>query len=669
MNHRFVVMLVAAVSINSVQPMAALAQEQEQSLPATTGTGTGSAARPKVEQDGDFRVDGIGYTLPYYFQEGRSFKDLDAHVFYAHPFHLVVDENQSIRFDYDQESRTLTIFVRRPASSEAIENALRKELVTAARTQSVVIEPGTIPYRLSPLKPSSATFQLSKGLLDATTGQRTLVGSGNQVGIVGQEGAIAVHFHDVPRSGALKIVRDLQAGSNQVLFKYRFGGITTETCTAKSTERGVQDLDIFKKLSGSGGTGTVARHQVARIADQLVEEDVFTVDCADLVAGSQLLERLMNQLKVPAKSRRVAGWDEVEKLTAFDPDSFRADLTRVTKDIRNEVVRDQVEEAFNKATSESQSEQTEGGLEIGWKGFGGSIEGSFGEVSSESAAEARRAVSDALKKVGYTAEWSGNRFVPKSVDVHSVADMESSWGRSTKFQFQVDDVAVGEGALLLTETDRTAVMKGSVRSELEEDLREIRAAFQLLQAELVGLPEPIPVGGITMYVGREADLPESWVIAKGQRVTDRGSPLFGKTLPDLREQFVRGAPDDQAVGDAGGQDRKPRHSHNVDVEARIYRDSINGWWRRSLLCIDGNSDGDCDGSAGIDFSPWTDNAILVDQEYYALVIPKRDDSESHGHHVRITESSAGRDRSYRDSDYDRDNRPEFVALHFIVRIK
>ena len=408
---------------------------------------------------------------------------------------------------------------------------------------------------------------------------------------------------------------------------------------------------------------------MARIADQLIEEEVFTVDCADLVAGSQLLDRLMNQLRVSEDSRKVASWDDVEKLTAFDPDSFKADLTRAAKEIRNEVVRDQVEEAFNKATSESRSEQTEGGLEIGWKGFGGSIEGSFGEASSGSAAEARRAVSDALKKVGYTTEWSGKRFVPKSVDVHSVADMESSWGRSTKFQFQVDDVAVGEGALLLTETDRTAVMNGSVRSEVEEDLREIRAAFQQLQAELVGLPEPIPVGGVTMYVGHEADLREGWVVAKGQRVTDRESPLFGQFLPDLREQFVRGAPDDQTVGNTGGEDKKSRHSHNVDVRAKIYRDSITSWWRRSLLCIDGNSDGKCDGLSSVDFSPWTGIAIVEDPEYYALAIPKHDDRESHGHRVRITESSAGRDRPYRGSDHSRDNRPAFVALHFIIRTK
>ena len=178
----------------------------------------------------------------------------------------------------------------------------------------------------------------------------------------------------------------------------------------------------------------------------------------------------------------------------------------------------------------------------------------------------------------------------------------------------------------------------------------------------------VPIGGIIMWTGKSSELPDNWVIAKGQTVADQESPLFGKTLPDLRRRFVRGATDDQAVGDEGGQDNKPPHSHKIDVEAIVASDSINRWWSRPLLCDDLNDDNECD-YRGIDFSPWTDNSIMVDPDFYALTIPKTDGRQSHGHSVEIRESSAGSDRPHRDSSYDRENRPAFVALHYIVRIK
>ena len=636
----------------------------------TAPTGTGSSARPKVEKDGDFRVEGIGYTLFYYFEEGRSFESPDAHVFYTPPFHLVVDNAKNVRYHIDDESKSLTLWVRRPTSSEEIENSLREELVGAAKKSDLEnIDPKTHPYRLSPLTPNFAVFEISKGWVDTTTGTRIPLVSEQQKGIFEQGGAVAVDFYNIPSTAALKVVENLQRGVAQVSFKYEFGGISTETCTAQSTERGVQDLDIFKKLAGEGSVGTVARHQIARIADKVIERQVFTVDCANAKVGTQLLDLLLEQLDDrEGEAREVAGWDEISELTAFDADSFKADLTEAVKEIEQRDIQTKVDEAFAAATTQASSEEYGGGLGLGWAGFGGSLEASFGETSSESEREARRAVTDALEKTGYTTEWKGRKLVPKSVDVHSVADLKSSWGRSTKFEFKVDNVGTGDGALRLTESDRTAVMPLAVRSELDERLEKLAASLRRVEDRLAGLPEHVPVGGIAMYFGDEVDLPENWMIANGQRVTDRASPLFGVTLPNLRKRFVRGAKSDLDVGKTGGQDSKEEHRHEIIVESHISGTSIAGAKTQDLLCIDNEDWGRCAGEK-IDFSPLTDNAIIRSPKYDALVVSRGNNRVSHGHVVEITKSISTGEKNYEGSKYHRGNVPRYYSLHFIVRVK
>lgn len=75
-----------------------------------------------------------------------------------------------------------------------------------------------------------------------------------------------------------------------------------------------------------------------------------------------------------------------------------------------------------------------------------------------------------------------------------------------------------------------------------------------------------PVGGIIMFSGKTAELPENWRVCRGQVVTDSSSPLNGKQLPDLRGLFVRGASN---LGEVGNVDN---HGYIIQVDPFIMTD-------------------------------------------------------------------------------------------------
>jgi hypothetical protein len=77
----------------------------------------------------------------------------------------------------------------------------------------------------------------------------------------------------------------------------------------------------------------------------------------------------------------------------------------------------------------------------------------------------------------------------------------------------------------------------------------------------------VPVGTVVSWWRPDASTPipsDEWMIADGSTVTDPASPLQGQALPDLTERFVMGVPPD-AVGSTGGTNTlNLSHRHRVD---------------------------------------------------------------------------------------------------------
>lgn len=82
-----------------------------------------------------------------------------------------------------------------------------------------------------------------------------------------------------------------------------------------------------------------------------------------------------------------------------------------------------------------------------------------------------------------------------------------------------------------------------------------------------GIVSGIPVGSVISWWRPDANMPlpsDGWVIADGSVVTDSSSPLYGTTLPDLRDKFVMGV-SAAAIGQTGGTNTlNLSHQHQVD---------------------------------------------------------------------------------------------------------
>ena len=403
-----------------------------------------------------------------------SFSKLDSHVFYPSPYHLVVKEGGEIKHHFDEDDGTLTLWIRQPTTFERIEEDLRRELATVAIKQySATIMSGTEPYRISVLPLTSAVLELTK------TKKRSYEIEGAGL----QEGDIAVHFGDLSKAEIDKIVADLENNVTQLLFRYTFSGVSDETCTATFEDRGVQDIDLFKEVEGKGEEGLVARHQVVDIADQLVAQEIFKIRCAEGGLLSDLTKILMDRLENQER-RDVATWEELDKLIAFDVNSFKADVTEKLDTIENKVARKQALDALSEATSEAKSEAMEGGVAVGYGPFMAKAEASYANASSEAKSEAKRAFTDALEKRGLSVQWQGWKSEPKTIDVHSVADLYAKWAKDLTFEYSIPEGQEGREALLLTANDRTAIMPGQIRTNIDHRVLQLEDAVIRLSDQL-----------------------------------------------------------------------------------------------------------------------------------------------------------------------------------------
>ena len=105
-------------------------------------------------------------------------------------------------------------------------------------------------------------------------------------------------------------------------------------------------------------------------------------------------------------------------------------------------------------------------------------------------------------------------------------------------------------------------------------LASVPYAVQAQHAELArNSLDSVPVGAIVDFwwpSGMAYELPAGWLPCDGRVVNDPESPFNGKQLPDLRDQFVRGAPTSAQILDTGGsvshthQVSIPDHTHSID---------------------------------------------------------------------------------------------------------
>lgn len=194
-------------------------------------------------------------------------------------------------------------------------------------------------------------------------------------------------------------------------------------------------------------------------------------------------------------------------------------------------------------------------------------------------------------------------------------------------------------ARIIGRGDRLALLNGKTASG-----RRLNVDSALIEIPAVDMP----VGAIVPFFGDEGFLPDNWALCVGQKINDPASPLNGKTVPNMSGKFARGASSVSPVGTTGGHDHTPNHTHHVQGVTRSV------WF--------GIESGNGYSTA---YNP-ASRAQGFNRNHFNLGVAKGDDNpyRSHGHmngsaSISTMSGLAG----------GIDNRPAFVSLNYIIRIK
>ena len=114
--------------------------------------------------------------------------------------------------------------------------------------------------------------------------------------------------------------------------------------------------------------------------------------------------------------------------------------------------------------------------------------------------------------------------------------------------------------------------------------------FQQLESLIIS-SQGVPVGTVLdWWCSTDCTIPEGYAIADGSTVTDPDSPLFGETLPDLSDRFVKGVTSTSGIGTTGGSST---HSHagitNLDTHKHGATTSIDEHSHQLDVSVDPHS--------------------------------------------------------------------------------
>lgn len=461
----------------SLTALAILVLQPAESMAQQDGDGTAKPPRPKVLHDHKFSYGPEAYPVFIYFEEGKSFGDATAHVFYSPVLFLVTNEDGSINKkvrDRGNEGIELVLLVYPEEDERSLHTAILVELDNVARVETGIPNYGTTPYRINPLTMSRSWFEAGK----KRDGTSRFISVDVDSTTMTENTAHSVSFYFDTKDAASDFVAELEEGYTKLKYQYAFAGVSDDICAVEFKGDEIQNIDLFKKVTGEGRKGYVSRDQAANIADKIVSTEDLATRCGDWEVGSWFIEQLMNRIDKHKEKKVVTSWAELEELTELDADSFKADVETMIEDIKKETKRDIEVNAASLAISIASSTATEGGgmggIVIGPVAAGGGGSGSTSESGSVTLAAAQKRISDGLEKKGIYGKWEGNRYTPKSVDVYSKGGLESTWSQNVKETYS--QLRGGEGihGFLLTEKARRLLPKiGEARIErLARNLRE-----------------------------------------------------------------------------------------------------------------------------------------------------------------------------------------------------
>ena len=405
------------------------------------------------------------------------------------------------------------------------------------------------------------------------------------------EGPHPVHFAFSSASEAKRIADELKSDHAplRVRLKYAFSGDLVRTCTASADMASLRDTARFRDLFGAAD-GLVNRRLAVEAARDLVSATRITTRCpADLETDKErLIAQLDRLLQVEVESEIVDDdWNRLDQL-GFDPRDVMSDVERIVESQSDSTTKTETREALEDARERSESSAAQ----AGWGGVSGSLSDSFAEKDSAT----KENLQNVMAQTGIRTRWEGERLIPRSVDVIANERMRAAFDR----ELVISDERLSESGDTRTvfldehrmylDSDETDFL-GPPGRELSTRLIELSGRLAGVTQRLGGLTETVtagleglskrdvelgsdladavPVGGILPFYGDPAALPSNWRICDGSAI-DPNSPLASwaplgpdgvRRYPDLRGRFIMGVPANEELGATGGLERIKAHRH------------------------------------------------------------------------------------------------------------
>jgi hypothetical protein len=203
------------------------------------------------------------------------------------------------------------------------------------------------------------------------------------------------------------------------------------------------------------------------------------------------------------------------------------------------------------------------------------------------------------------------------------------------------------------------------RDKVIEDLKDAAASLGVARAFQV------PIGTVVAFWGKKDEIPkESYEICDGEVVSTRDSPIAGKKKPDLRDCFIKGAAqtaDDVVTNKVqGGHNtiservtggfalrsaEMPAHSHDIEDEGHIHQTVGDALWDKA-------------GNAG---EKYILTFKTVDANDIHNISRKADIIDKAKTNIKVVEKGDGKAHSH--SIPEHDNRPAYVELFYIIRVR
>ena len=452
-------------------------------------------ARPKVVHDHQVHIGRGGYAVKVYFEEGKTFNDPDAHVFYEPLIELEQDENGKLEHELrqDGDSWVLSMYFRVESDWQFLHDAIRKELLSEARRIMPQEEFVNVDfaYRLKPIHVSSAYFQSTSPRQDGFYVSEPFPSKS-----FNESGLFPIYFQvgseDEARSFLSALTPDdpNRRPTDHLRFVYRFSGVSDVVCEARFSGGDFQNVGAKATIEGLGDEGYVTRNNATAFAEEVAQREDITARCADAEWTAYVVEQLIERLGDIQEVDLTNGWESLRKYNLLDENDLVADLENRARDIKEDVVRNQIVDAIAQARSETEGrdDDFDVGVQGSAGGMGFSLMQSIGlnlgkssaESSNESAMLVRKEFRDIMKKKGIFGEWEGEKYTPKSLQVYSDDSMDRTWNTNIRIRYEFPSVVVAERSIeLLTKSHSNHFVEdfvGRLESRVDTAIQRTLAA-------------------------------------------------------------------------------------------------------------------------------------------------------------------------------------------------